>query len=267
MNQQELTAQLQQEVLSLCHEANRPRIEALFGNEEIAALQRHANVVSSRRAFLNDHGPVHMCKTAIYSMRIYRLLRDNGISPSLLNEEICTDDECEYVVILASYLHDIGMTIARDWHEYTGVFLAYPIIDSIIKQTFTASLYKQIAIRSTVIECIIGHMAHQRIHSIEAGILLVADGCDMEKGRAREPQRYQAKPKVGDIHQYSSASIESVHIEKGVSKPIAVRVDMSQSVGFFQIEEVLIPKIRHSTIAQHVEVVAGVVGRDYKQYL
>lgn len=267
MNQQELTKLLQQDILKHCHAANRQRIEALFRNEEIEALQRHANVVSSRRAFLNDHGPVHMCKTVLNALRLYQLLREGDIQPSLLSEEICSDEECEYTIVLAAYLHDVGMAIARDWHEYTGVFLAYPIIETSIRQAFPKDLYKQIAIRATVIESIVGHMAHQRVHSVEAGILLVADGCDMEKGRAREPQRYQAKPKVGDIHQYSSASIESVRIEKGESKPIAIRVDMTQSVGFFQIEEVLIPKIRHSTIAQHIEVVAGVVGRDYKQYL
>ena len=38
-------------------------------------------------------------------------------------------------------------------------------------------------------EGIIGHMGHEKIHSIEAGTVLVADGTDMTKGRARMAKR------------------------------------------------------------------------------
>ena len=42
-------------------------------------------------------------------------------------------------------------------------------------------------------------MATHPIHSVEAGIILIADGCDMTKGRARIPLEIPSKPTEGDI--------------------------------------------------------------------
>ena len=61
-------------------------------------------------------------------------------------------------------------------------------------------------------------MGTQKIHSLEAGVVLVADGCDMEGGRARIPLIMESGSKVGDIHKYSSAAIKKVYIEKGTEQ-------------------------------------------------
>ena len=53
-------------------------------------------------------------------------------------------------------------------------------------------------------------MATHPIHSVEAGIILIADGCDMTKGRARIPLEIPSKPAEGDIHKYSANAIEKV---------------------------------------------------------
>ena len=58
-------------------------------------------------------------------------------------------------------------------------------------------------------------MATHPIHSVEAGIILIADGCDMTKGRARIPLEIPSKPAEGDIHKYSANSIEKVKIGRG----------------------------------------------------
>ena len=73
--------------------------------------------------------------------------------------------------------------------------------------------------------------------------------------------------KVGDIHKYSSAEIKHVTIEKGKAKPIRITVLMTESVGFFQVEEVLFPKINMSTIKEYIELYAGIEGRKPKKYL
>jgi hypothetical protein len=80
-------------------------------------------------------------------------------------------------------------------------------------------------------EGILGHMASKKIHSVEAGLILIADGCDMEKGRARIPLILNTEAKVGDIHKYSSKAIERVTIGKGESHPIKIEVEMSSDVG------------------------------------
>ena len=110
-------------------------------------------------------------------------------------------------------------------------------------------------------------MGSQRIHSLEAGVILVADGCDMKKGRARIPMIINQESRVGDIHKYSAAAIDDVRILPGHKLPILIEVDMSASVGFFQIEEVLMHKINVSPIKAYIELCAGVRGRDMKCYM
>ena len=53
----------------------------------------------------------------------------------------------------------------------------------------------------------------------------------------------------------------------GETKPIKIDVEMSGDVGFFQIEEVLLPKISSSPAREHVEIYAGITGEDKKKYL
>ena len=97
--------------------------------------------------------------------------------------------------------------------------------------------------------------------------MLIGDGCDMEKGRARITTILSDKPKVGDIHRYSSTGIQKVTIQKGEKRPIQIKVDMTESVGFFQIEEVLFPKILSSPVKNYIELKAGVIGKEMKKYL
>ena len=42
---------------------------------------------------------------------------------------------------------------------------------------------------------------------------------------------------------------------------------MSTDVGFFQIEEVLLPKVNMSPAKQFIELYAGVTGQETKKYL
>ena len=143
------------------------------------------------------------------------------------------------------------------------------MIERILKTVLPESkdLNRRVIIRSMALEGILGHMGTRKIHSIEAGLILIADGCDMTKGRARIPMEMNSKPSVGDIHKYSANSIEKVKILQGKEKPIKIEVHMSADVGFFQIEEVLLQKINNSPAKNLVELFAGVEGQDEKQYL
>ena len=110
-------------------------------------------------------------------------------------------------------------------------------------------------------------MSSRKIHSTEAGIILIADGCDMTKGRARIPLSINTTPRVGDIHKYSANAINRIRIQHGQRKPIKISVEMSADVGFFPIEEVLFTKIDSSPAKQYVELYAGVDGEEAKCYL
>jgi metal-dependent HD superfamily phosphatase/phosphodiesterase len=123
-------------------------------------------------------------------------------------------------------------------------------------------------LKSLATECIFGHMGNRVIHSLEAGVILVADGCDMTKGRARIPMAISGgAARMGDIHKISANSIEGVRILAGAEKPIHIEILMSSEVGLFQVEEVLLGKIAASTAKSHIELYAQVNQEEKRRYL
>jgi len=258
---------LDKKILSMLSGRSHAAAEIILADAEIQHIQEYANVVSIKRLGFNDHGPVHMRSVAINSLIMIDLLHDAGIKLNLEDEEAGTFEDSKIAVLLAGFLHDIGMSVGRENHEHHGAMLAGPILERVLADIYKDTPEKKIIIKSLVMECISGHMATQKIHSLEAGIILVADGCDMKKGRARIPMIVHPESKVGDIHKYSSSAIESVTIEKGEKLPIRIKIEMSESVGFFQVEEVLIRKINSSPVKSHIELYAGVIGQDIKCYL
>jgi len=239
----------------------------MFEDKEIHYLQDYANNVSIKRLNFNDHGPVHMLKVVRNAITMIDVLSDSGIKLSLEREGVGSLEDSTVAVIMAAFVHDLGMTVGRENHEKLSLIFAYPIIDRILHEVYGDDFEKRVIVRSMVVEGIVGHMGIQKIHSLEAGIILIADGCDMEKGRARIPMLLSQEPKVGDIHQYSSASIEKVKITKGDELPIRINVKMSESVGLFQIEEVLFRKINSSPLKSYVELYANVAPEQEKRYL
>lgn len=240
--------------------------EALMNDEEVQQMQEYANTVSIVRLGYNDHGPVHMRTVTRNAVRTLNILHEAGVKTSLEAENMGTFEDSVCAVVLASFLHDLGMSMGRQDHELFSMTLAKPIIERALDRAYHDSLEKRVIVRSVALEGIIGHMASRRIHSIEAGLILIADGCDMEKGRARIPLVLNTEPKAGDIHKYSANSIESVKITAGEARPVRISVEMSSDVGFFQIEEVLLPKVNMSPAKPYVELYAGIQG-DLKKYL
>ena len=130
-------------------------------------------------------------------------------------------------VIIAGLMHDLGMSIGRQGHEEMSALLAQPIIDRALMHVFPDNLRRRVIIRAVATEAIIGHMSSRKIHSIEAGIILIADGCDMTKGRARIPMAINKTPRVGDIHKYSANAINRIKIRTGEKKPNMIDIEMS----------------------------------------
>jgi metal-dependent HD superfamily phosphatase/phosphodiesterase len=56
-------------------------------------------------------------------------------------------------------------------------------------------------------------------------------------------------------------------IMKGLTGPIRITVQMKATVGFFQVEEVLIGKINSSPVKPFIELYAGIIGKKMKCYL
>ncbi|MCB5260076.1 MAG: phosphohydrolase [Candidatus Cloacimonetes bacterium] len=268
MNKSVKQKQLEERILKLLTGKALKTAEILFDDPELQAMQEYANIVSIKRLGYNDHGPVHMRKATINAIKMFKLLNDAGILMNLEKERVGSANDSLVGVIMASLLHDLGMTIARDSHEFLSIQIATPYINKVLDSIHEPDEYNlKAAIRSIAIEGIFGHMATHKIHSLEAGLVLIGDGSDMEKGRARIPAMLSTKVRPGDIHRTSASAIQKVRIIKGEEKPIRIEVEMNASVGFFQVEEVFFPKINISPVKPFIELFAGVTDREQLRYL
>jgi metal-dependent HD superfamily phosphatase/phosphodiesterase len=165
------------------------------------------------------------------------------------------------IVVLAACLHDLGIAIHRDNHEQYSLNIAYPKLRDLLAGVYEEPM--RTIITAETLHAIIAHHWDQRCLTIEAGIVKVADALDITQGRSRIP--FEA----GDtgIHAVSAAAIDSVSLLKGEEVPIRVEIAMSNSAGIFQIDELLKRKLRNSSIAPYVEVVARIEGETEKRLI
>ena len=242
-------------------------IERLVNDQELNLYHSYANVVSVRRLGYNDHGPVHARITTYNALKILRLLHDGGIQTSLESESVGDFEKSQVAVALGCFLHDTGMGVTRDQHEWHSINLIDPYIVSYLEWLYPDDLASRVVLRSMAHEIIVGHMAHTKIHSVEAGVVLVADGTDMTKGRSLIPFNLQLDPEVGDMHRYSANTISRVEINKGQNKPVRISIHMDNATGLFQIEEVLMAKVKASPIIKHLEIEAKIDNQEPRMYL
>lgn len=227
----------------------------------------YANAVSVRRLGYNDHGPVHARIVTYNGLKILQLLHENGVPSSLEYEGIGTFEDSCVAVVLGCFLHDFGMSVTREDHEWHSLAFADDFLVRYLADVYEEGDPMRVVCRTMAHEVIVGHMAHSRIHSVEAGVGLVADGTDMSRGRSRIPQMLERDPTVGDMHRFSASAIKRVDIVPGDSKPVRITVTMENVTGLFQVEEVLMTKVKASPIMPYLELCALVGEQPPRFYL
>jgi metal-dependent HD superfamily phosphatase/phosphodiesterase len=237
---------------------HNPKLSALLDrvndDDDLYALWVAANVNAVDRLQMSDHGPVHVKIVTNLAVRMLRLFVDRGVRPSVVRDYGLEPADAEVVVALASLLHDVGMSIHRDAHEDYSLFLAHEKARALLAPLYdppTAAI-----VRSEVLHAIIAHRADGRPLTLEAGIVRVADALDMAKGRSRIPFEAGAVT----IHSVSAAAVEAVHLEPGADRPVRIRIEMSNSAGIFQVDELLRRKLSGSGLEPYVELEASVAG-------
>ncbi|NOX61945.1 MAG: HD domain-containing protein [Chloroflexi bacterium] len=228
---------------------------AVLADEELDALWHCQNVNAVPRLGMSDHGPVHVQIVANIALRILRILTAAGVKPSIVEHHGMSNDDAEVVVVLASLLHDVGMSIHRFNHEEYSLIIADRKLPALLDAAY-ADVGRRAVVQSETLHAIIAHRKNGKPLTLEAGVVRVADALDMAKGRSRIPFE------LGEvnIHSVSAMAIERVAIEVGEDKPVRVKITMSNSAGIFQVDSLLKEKLRGSGLEPYVEVFASIEG-------
>jgi uncharacterized protein len=241
------------------------RLEALLGNVNDDAEVRawwHMTQVQSERLGMSDHSWVHVQVVLNIALRLERLLVKGGVRPAMVSDHAMRDRDAEVVVAAGALLHDVGMAIHRVDHEAYSLFLAERKLRELL-----AAVYRDPAERAVVIaeslHAIIGHRRRGQPYTVEAGVVRVADALDMAHGRSRLPVE---AGQLG-IHSISAAAIDGVQIASGEDRAVRVEIELNNSAGIFQVDDLLATKLRGTPLEGHVEVVAAVAGESEKRLL
>lgn len=234
-------------------------VERVNADPTYHALWVAQNMMAVDRLGISDHGPVHVQIVANSALRLLRLLVRSGVEPSVVTDWGLSEDDAEVVVVLAALLHDVGISVHRNEHETYSLFLASSKLEELLPECYEPAVAT--VIRSEILHAVIAHRAGGTPLTLEAGVLKVADALDMAEGRSRIPFESGSK----SIHSVSAAAIEAVHIEEGDRKPVRIRVDMTNSAGVFQVDQLLRNKLRGSGLEGYLQVEGRIEGETEKR--
>ena len=233
-----------------------PRAMKLFSmlqsDEETNTLLNLANFIAVRKLGYNDHGPIHARICAANGVRILDLImQSDEVELDSIEGLGMTEDDAYLIVVAACMLHDVGNAVHRDDHEIFSVVCAKSLLDRLLAEIYP-DVSRKAEVLSQILHALYAHDHGENALTMEAAIVVVADGADITKGRGR----LSFDLGKHDIHSISALSIESVDIRKGETKPIEIHVTMSNSAGIYQVQETLGKKVATSPLRDHIEIVA-----------
>jgi uncharacterized protein len=233
---------------------------AVNANDRLKAYW-HAQQVTAQRLGMSDHSWVHLQIVLNSALRIFRLLHRAGVASAIETDYVMTAADAEVVIAGGCLLHDVGMSIHRVDHEAFSLFLAADLLDDLLADVYDDP--QRTIVSSEILHAIIGHRKGGRPLTLEAGVVRVADALDMEHGRSR----VSLETHLPNIHSLSAAAVDEVRIVPGEQRTIRVEVDMNNSAGVFQVDELLATKLRGSGLEEHVEVIARIDAEHEKRLL
>ena len=235
-------------------------LKAVNADDRVRAWWYMAQVTSERLG-MSDHSWVHVQVVLNISLRLLRLLTKAGIEPAMVADHHMKERDAEIVVAGGALLHDVGMSIHRSDHEAYSLFLVADRLDALLEGCYEEP--EKSVVISEVLHAIIGHRRKGEPYTVEAGVVRVADALDMAQGRSRLPVE---EGQYG-IHALSAAAIDEVRIEQGDERAIKIEIEMNNSAGVFQVDDLLSTKLRGTPLEGQVEVIAQVQGETEKRLL
>jgi metal-dependent HD superfamily phosphatase/phosphodiesterase len=235
-------------------------LAAVNGDEQVRAWWYMAQVQSERLG-MSDHSWVHVQIVLNVALRLLRLLVRAGVEPAVVSDHGMSARDAEVVVAGGALLHDVGMSIHRADHESYSLFLAQGALDRLLADSYREP--ERSVVAAEVLHAIIGHRRRGEPYTVEAGVVRVADALDMAQGRSRIPLEAGQE----GIHSISAAAIDAVRIEAGEERPVRIEIELNNSAGIFQVDDLLATKIRGTPLEGRVEVVAEIEGETEKRLL
>jgi len=235
-------------------------LEAVNHDDQVRTWWYMAQI-HAKRLGMSDHSWVHMQIVLNIALRLSRLLAKGGVEPAMVTDHGMSARDAEVVIAGGALLHDVGMSIHRADHEAYSLFLAREAL-----QRLLADIYEEperSIVIAEILHTIIGHRRRGQPYTVEAGIVRVADALDMAEGRTRIPLEAGQE----GIHSISAAAIDQVNISAGENRAIRIEIELNNSAGIFQVDDLLATKIRDTPLADHIEVLAEVKGESEKRLL
>ncbi|EMA62542.1 HD domain-containing protein [Halorubrum lipolyticum] len=231
-------------------------LDRIDSDPEIAAYLEAQNVNPVDRKGYNDHGAKHVEIVRDRALRLYDLLKDGGVEFNGARQQGLDEADESVIIALAATLHDIGHVVHRHDHPYYSIPLAADFLDDFLPSFY--GVPERVRIKAEVLHAILCHHTEEQPLTREAGVVRIADGLDMERGRSRVPYEEGGR----GINTVSSQAIERVSLREGDETPAQVVIRMNNAAGVYQVDSLLKAKIDGSLLEDQIRTVAINTHRD-----
>lgn len=227
-------------------------LERIRADEEITAYLQAQNINPVDRMGYNDHGLKHIEIVRSAALRLYDLLKADGVEFNGALDQGLTEADEAVIIALAATLHDIGHVVHRNDHSYYSIPLAADLLDRFLDELDRYDTADAVRIKGEVLHAILCHHSSETPLTGEAGVVRIADALDMERGRSRIPYEKGGR----GINTLSSRAIRHVSLHPGEKTAVMVEIEMTDAVGVYQVDELLKHKLNDSGLEEHVRIVA-----------
>ena len=225
-------------------------LDRLESDEEVLTYLEAQNVNPVARKGYNDHGAKHVEIVRDRALRLYDLLKSGGVGFNGARQQGLDEADEPVIVALAATLHDIGHVVHRHDHPYYSIPLAADLLDDLLPSFYGVA--DRVRVKAEVLHAILCHHTEEQPLTLEAGVVRIADGLDMERGRSRVPYEEGGR----GINTVSSQAIERVSLREGDETPVQVVIRMNNAAGVYQVDSLLKAKIDGSLLEDRIRTVA-----------
>ena len=231
-------------------------LDRIRSDDEITTYLEAQNVNPVDRKGYNDHGAKHVEIVRDRALRLYDLLKSDGVEFNGARQQGLDEADEPVIIALAATLHDIGHVVHRHDHPYYSIPLAADLLDNLLPSYY--GVPDQVRVKAEVLHAILCHHTEEEPLTREAGVVRIADGLDMERGRSRIPYEEGGR----GINTVSSQAIERVSLREGDRTPVQIVIRMNNAAGVYQVDSLLKAKLEGSLLEEQIQTVAINTRRD-----